>query len=121
MSVVIDVDAHFDVPIAPDEHPFRRYRDRLPALDQFIADNLVGDLLSQVPPGSRPDPATFVPFLPDSNASSAEQATRPGEFKPRFPVLTPDDRLAWADQVGIDHVFFNPGGYAFLLLSLIHI
>jgi predicted TIM-barrel fold metal-dependent hydrolase len=115
MTTVIDVDCHFDVPIAPGEHPLAAYSEQLPPLDAFIADSLTGDLLHQTPEPSRPRAAELTPYLPDENTSSAEQATRPGEFAPRFPLLSPADRVAWLDQVGIDHAFVNPGGYGFLL------
>jgi predicted TIM-barrel fold metal-dependent hydrolase len=115
VTTVIDVDAHFDVPITPETHPFRDFADRLPARDRFIADQLVGDLLRHCSEGSRPEVASVIPFLPDENTSSAEQATEPGKYAPRFPILDIEDRIAWLDRVGIDHVFLNPGGYAFLL------
>ena len=112
---VIDVDCHFDVVITPEEHPFRGWMDRIPDTAPFITDCLVGDLLHSTPTGSRPGPEELVPYLPAENTSSAQQATRPGEFAPGFPVLSPDDRIAWLDTIGVDHAFLNPGGYAFLL------
>jgi predicted TIM-barrel fold metal-dependent hydrolase len=115
MTTIVDVDCHFDVPITPDEHPLAAYADQLPPLDVFIADALTGDLLGPTPEQSRPPLASLTPYLPDENTSSAEQATRPGDFVPRFPLLSLDDRLAWLDRVGIDHAFVNPGGYGFLL------
>lgn len=118
MSTVIDVDAHFDVPITPEDHPLRRFMERLPARDSFIADQIVGDLLRYSSPASRPDLDDIIVFLPEENTSSAEQATEPGKHVARFPILEVNDRIEWLDRLGIDHVFLNPGGYAFLLSYL---
>jgi hypothetical protein len=93
MTTIIDVDCHFDVPIAPDEHPLAAYADQLPPLDAFIADSLTGDLLHQTPEASRPRFAELTPYLPE-NTSSAEQAARPGSSRPVSPVTGRPARVA---------------------------
>ena len=110
---VIDVDCHFEVTLGPDEHPLREWADRLPGVEKFIADAVSGDLGRHTPEHSRPAEDILAMFLPDANRSSAEQATRPGEFAPRFPPL--EERLGWFDEVGIDYALMNPGGYGFLV------
>jgi predicted TIM-barrel fold metal-dependent hydrolase len=111
---VIDVDCHFEVALQPDEHPLWEWRDRLPGVDQYIADAIAGDLLQATPAQSRPDERSLAMFLPDANRSSAEQSTNPGEFEARFPSATPEERLTWLDKVGIDFAMLNPGGYNFM-------
>jgi predicted TIM-barrel fold metal-dependent hydrolase len=112
---VIDVDCHFEVALSPDEHPLREWADRLPNLDSFIADANSGDLGRHTPAQSRPEESMLAMFLPDENRSSAEQATNPGRFEPRFTSTTPEERLGWFDQIGIDYALMNPGGYGFLV------
>jgi predicted TIM-barrel fold metal-dependent hydrolase len=111
---VIDVDCHFDVALGAEEHPLREWADRLPTLEQFIADANSGDLGRSTPERSRPDEAILAMFLPDENRSSAEQAISPGKFPARFPVATPEERTGWFDRVGIDYAFMNPGALGFL-------
>jgi hypothetical protein len=52
---VIDVDCHFDVALRAAEHPLREWADRLPTLEQYIADANSGDLRRNTPEQSRPD------------------------------------------------------------------
>jgi len=111
---VIDVDCHFEVALQPEEHPLWEWRDRLPGVDQYIADAIAGDLLQATPAQSRPDERSLAMFLPDANRSSAEQSTNPGEFEARFTSATPEERLTWLDEVGIDFAMLNPGGYNFM-------
>jgi predicted TIM-barrel fold metal-dependent hydrolase len=110
---VIDVDCHYDVALTMDNHPLREFVDKLPSPEELMADAMAGDLTRYTPVHSRPSDAHLSMYLPDTNRSSAEQATRPGQFEHRFPVTTPEDRLAWFNGVGIDHAFMNPGGYGF--------
>src|SRR5437588_10569437 len=114
MSLVVDVDCHFDVQMTPEIHPFASRLQDVPATDEFIADCLVGDLVRHLPDRSRFAALAFVPFLPPENTSSAQQATSPGRFEPQFPLQSPDERVDWLDRVGIDRACFNPGTYAFL-------
>jgi predicted TIM-barrel fold metal-dependent hydrolase len=111
---VIDVDCHFDVALTAAEHPLREWADRLPSVEQTVANAVAGDLSCATPERSQPDENHLALFIPDSNRSSAEQAAAPGTFEPRFPSATPAERLAWFDQVGIDYAFMNPGGLGFV-------
>jgi predicted TIM-barrel fold metal-dependent hydrolase len=112
---VIDVDCHFDLTIRPEDHPLKEWADRLPKLEHFIADALTGDLLRSTPDDARPDENALAMYLPDSNRSSAEQSTAPGQFEPRFPQATAAERIGWFDKVGIDYALMNPGGWGFLV------
>ena len=112
---VIDVDCHFDVALSPDEHPLREWADRLPTVEQSIANSIAGDLGRNTPDQSRPNDAALAVYLPESNRSSAEQAAAPGKFAPHFPPATPSERVAWFDKVGIDYAFMNPGGLGFVI------
>jgi predicted TIM-barrel fold metal-dependent hydrolase len=112
---VVDVDCHFEVALKPDEHPLRKFADRLPSTERFIADAIAGDLGRHTPAGARPPDAELGMFLPDENRSSAEQATTPGLLEPRFPSTTPEERIGWFDRIGIDHALMNPGGYGFMV------
>jgi predicted TIM-barrel fold metal-dependent hydrolase len=111
---VIDVDCHFEIEIDPDEHPLRRFADRLPPIDQFITDAITGDLRRVTPEGSRPPADVLGRMVPDANRSASEQATRAG-LPARFDSPLPPDRLAWMDRIGIDVAFMNPGNPSFLL------
>jgi predicted TIM-barrel fold metal-dependent hydrolase len=112
---VIDVDCHFDITIRPQDHPLKEWADRLPPLDRFIGDALAGDLARSTPEGALPDEHLLAMYLPDSNRSSAEQSTMPGQFDVRFPQATPAERVSWFDKVGIDYALMNPGGWGFLV------
>jgi predicted TIM-barrel fold metal-dependent hydrolase len=111
---IIDVDSHFDVTLTPENHPLRKWADRLPTVDQSLANAIAGDLRRHTPEPSRPDEAQLAAFIPDSNLSSAQQASAAGQFEPRFASGMPEDRVAWFDTVGIDYAFMNPGGLGFV-------
>ena len=52
---VIDVDRHLDVALTPEEHPLREWADRLPSVEQSIANAVASDLRRETPERSRPD------------------------------------------------------------------
>jgi hypothetical protein len=106
---VIDVDCHFDVGLSPEEHPLRDWADRLPTVEQSIANSLAGDLRRHTPEPSRPAEEALALYLPDSNRSSAEQAAAPGLFEPRFPPATPVERVAWVQPGWYRPCVHEPG------------
>jgi len=107
MSLVFDVDAHFE-PGADWLEPYPELAKRLPKLDPSVlaVDAIVGDLLHYVPEEDRPPMKDLVP--PGSallfGQEKVDEAERRAEFegKSQFQVANAEARLAWMDEQGID-------------------
>lgn len=107
MSLVFDVDAHFE-PGPEWLEPYPELAKRLPPLDPSVlaVDAIVGDLLHFVPEAERPPMKDLVPpgmaFL--HGQEKADEAQRRAEFegKNQFQVANTKARLSWLDEQGID-------------------
>jgi predicted TIM-barrel fold metal-dependent hydrolase len=102
---VVDVDTHWEVArFHTGEHPFERWRDRFPSRVEHLANGLAGDLRRALPDDRRPDGPTLLHSLVGAAEERGERAT----FQPPHPS-TPAERVAWMDEIGIDHCLVNPG------------
>jgi predicted TIM-barrel fold metal-dependent hydrolase len=107
MSVIIDIDAHFE-PGSDWLEPYPELAKRLPRLDPSLlaVDAIVGDLLRGVPEDERPPLAELQPpgLLTLFGQEKAEEAERRAEFegKSQFQVANARARMTWLDQQGID-------------------
>jgi predicted TIM-barrel fold metal-dependent hydrolase len=105
---VIDVDTHWEIgELGPEEHPLGPWSDRFPSTGvERLAHGIAGDLLNALPADRRPDGRTLLPKL----VEVAEQRGGPIILHPQHDS-TSAERVAWMDEVGIDHCLVNPGGY----------
>jgi len=107
MSLIIDVDAHFE-PGQGWLEPFPELEKRLPKMNPGVlaVDAIVGDLLHFVPEDERPPMEELIP--PGAKVlfgqEKHEEAERRAEFegKNQFQVANAEARLAWMDEQGID-------------------
>lgn len=112
---VIDVDTHWETgEFAPGAHPLEPWLDGLPEGIERLAHGIAGDLLRALPADRRPDGRTLLPGL----VRMAEERGGPVILHPQH-ASTAAERLAWMDEVGIDHCLVNPGGY-WQLLEFLH-
>jgi predicted TIM-barrel fold metal-dependent hydrolase len=113
---VIDVDTHWEVDsFDPTNDPLGPWRDELPGdMIDRLAQAIAGDLLESLPDDHRPDGPTLLPSL------IAMAKARDGGKVQLHPThqSTADERVAWMDEIGIDHSLVNPGGYWQLLEHL---
>jgi predicted TIM-barrel fold metal-dependent hydrolase len=109
---VIDVDTHWETgEFAPGAHPLEPWRERFPRDGvERLAFGIAGDLLEALPADRRPDGRTLLPTL----VRMAEDRGGPIILHPQHPSSA-GERVAWMDEVGIDHCLVNPGGYWQLL------
>jgi predicted TIM-barrel fold metal-dependent hydrolase len=108
---VVDVDTHWEVErFARGEHPFEQWRARFPSRVDHLANGLAGDVLRALPDERRPDGNTVLRFL----VEDAERRGEPASFQPFHPS-SPAERVAWMDEIGIDHCLVNPGTWWQLL------
>lgn len=105
---IIDVDSHWEtVGFAPGAHPLEPWLDRLPrSAVESLAFGIAGDLLRALSPERRLDGRTLLPGL----VRQAEARGGPILLHPAHDS-TSAERVAWMDDVGIDHCLVNPGGY----------
>jgi len=109
--LVVDVDSHWEVAkFERGHHPFEQWRDRFPKIVQHLANGLSGDLLRALPDDRRPDGATLLAPLVHASDERGERVT----MQPPHPS-SPAERLAWMDEIGIDHCLVNPGTWWQLL------
>ena len=107
MSLILDVDAHFE-PGPEWLDPYPELARKLPPLDPAVlaVDAIVGDLLHFVPEDERPPMSDLTPpgmaFL--HGQEKADESNRRAEFegKNQFQVANTKARLAWLDEQGID-------------------
>lgn len=111
---VIDVDCHFEVAVTPEEHPLYGLRDAIPTAAQYMCQTLVGDLYKVTPAEDVPPMDEFGAYLPTENRASSEIATLENVAEPPFESMTPEQRLAWFDEAGIDFALINPGAIGIL-------
>ncbi len=107
---VVDVDTHWEAEFGPGEHPLEPWRHQFPEGAERLAFAVAGDLLDALPEDRRPVGATLFP----SFVERARQHGGPVSLHPRH-ASSAAERLAWMDEVGIDHCLVNPGGYWQLL------
>jgi predicted TIM-barrel fold metal-dependent hydrolase len=106
MSVVIDVDSHFE-PGSDWLAPYPKLAARLPKLDASLlaVDTIVGDLLRDVPAVERPPVSELLPpgLLTLFGDEKRAEAERRAEFegKNQFQVANAKARVAWLDAQGI--------------------
>src|SRR5579863_10219912 len=105
---IIDVDSHFEIAVAPQDHPLTHLREHVPRSARYIATAISGDLLRHTPPPDSPPTDALAALLTAENASTAAYASFEGS-EPRFRSLTVDERLDWMGRVGIDFALVNPG------------
>jgi uncharacterized protein len=107
MSLVIDVDAHFE-PGADWLAPYPDLARRLPQLDPgaLAVKVICGDLIDVVPPDRRPSMAELTPpgLLTLYAEEKAGEKQRRAEFehKNQMEVANAKARLRWMDEQGID-------------------
>lgn len=107
MSLILDVDAHFE-PGPEWLEPYPELAKRLPPLDPALlaVDAIVGDLLHYVPENERPPMSELVPpgMAILHGQEKQDEAKRREEFagKSQFQVANTQARLAWLDEQGID-------------------
>lgn len=107
MSIVFDVDAHFE-PGADWLEPYPKLAARLPRLDPSVlaVDAIVGDLLHFVPEQERPPMEDLVPpgaaMLFGREKEGEQSRRREFEGKSQFQVANAEARLAWLDEQDID-------------------
>jgi hypothetical protein len=106
---VIDVDSHYEIAVASEDHPFRHLRFEMPTAVEYVAQAVSGDLLRHTPAADAPATGILGTMLNPANTSSARFATFDGDDDPVFESMTSDQRVSWMDSVGIDFVFVNPG------------
>lgn len=113
---VIDVDTHWEVDaFDPGSDPLGPWRADLPSdMIDRLAQAIAGDLLEAMPEADHPDGPTLLPSL------IAMARAREGGKVQLHPThqSTAGERVAWMDEVGIDHSIVNPGGYWQLLEHL---
>jgi len=111
---VVDVDCHFEIAVTPEEHPLYGLRDVMPTAAQYMCETLVGDLRNVTPAEDAPPVDEFTAFLPPENRASSEIATLEVVAEPPFESMTPQQRLAWLGEAGIDFALINPGAIGIL-------
>ena len=105
--MIIDVDSHWEATgFAPGEHPLAPWLDHLPSGVDMLAFGIAGDLLAGLPPADRPSATELLPAL----VARAKERGGPVILHPQHDSSA-GERVAWMDQVGIDHCLVNPGGY----------
>jgi len=112
---VIDVDTHWEVDdFDRDADPLGPWRSELPSdMIDRLAQAIAGDLLESLPEAHRPDGPTLLPSL----IAMAQARDGKVQLHPTH-QSTAAERVAWMDQIGIDHCLVNPGGYWQLLEHL---
>ncbi len=104
---VIDVDTHWETSNwEGKEHPLAPWLAELPKGVRLLSHAIAGDLLRALPEPRRPDARTLLPSL----VRLAEARDAPVILHPQHDSSAVE-RIAWMDQVGIDHCLVNPGGY----------
>jgi len=105
---VIDVDTHWEATVfAPGNHPLEPWLDDFPRDPvERLAFGVAGDLLRALPEDRRPRGRALLPTL----VRQAEERGGPVVLHPLHDSSAAE-RVAWMDQVGIDHCLINPGGY----------
>lgn len=105
--MIIDVDSHWETTrFEPSEDPIGPWRDDLPPAVDRLAFGIAGDLLRAMPDADRPTAEQLLPGL----FAMAKARGGPVILHPQHDS-TAAERIAWMDQVGIDHCLVNPGGY----------
>jgi predicted TIM-barrel fold metal-dependent hydrolase len=105
--VIVDIDSHWEIQhLDRSEHPLGPWLDDLPTGVDLLAFAIAGDLLAALPDEARPRPADLLASL----VNAAKASGGPVILHPQH-HSTAAERVAWMDQVGIDHCLVNPGGY----------
>jgi predicted TIM-barrel fold metal-dependent hydrolase len=104
--VIVDVDTHWEVQgFAAGTDPLGPWADRIPKGIDRLAFAIAGDLLADLPE-PRPTGEQLLPGL----VQAAEAKGGPVILHPLH-QSTAAERVAWMDEIGVDHALVNPGGY----------
>lgn len=103
---VIDIDTHWEIGEQPGSHPLEPWREQFPTGVDRLAFAISGDLVASLPPERRPSPKELMASL----VSLAKARGGPVILHPQH-ESTAAERVAWMDEVGIEHCIVNPGGY----------